>query len=249
MVAVFGLLYLAANKLTFCLLLDSTTIKRSLKRTSPHLPKQASPAKQRKLETPVQSSGEYSPRKRVSKHLAELESMNPGDDRIVNEVPAFGPAKDIKSWEEFEKVFDSYKKKHKLKFRVRSSEKTALYNSTHEDRIPTEFEWFQRIYRCTHEVSQASRSKGHRYRPTRYCNCKARLTAVVSRCWDNTYKIVVRNENHTQSHPTIGREASSYLTTKTLPLDDKDREDVMTLADARVSSSHIDRFLNDRLGM
>ncbi|ETP09244.1 hypothetical protein F441_14878 [Phytophthora nicotianae CJ01A1] len=187
-------------------------------------------AKRRKLETPVQSSIEYLPRKRVSKHLTELDSMNPGGDGIVNMVPAFGPAKNINSWEEFEKVFDSYKKKHKLMFRVRSSEKTAFYNSTHEDHIPTEFEWFQRIYRCTHGVSQVSRSKGHRNRSTRYCNCKARLTAVVSRC------------NHPHSHPTTGTKASSYLTTNTLPLDDQDPEDVKTFADARVSSSHITRL-------
>ncbi|ETN03872.1 hypothetical protein PPTG_15194 [Phytophthora nicotianae INRA-310] len=168
--------------------------------------------------------------------------MNPGGDGIVNMVPAFGPAKNINSWEEFEKVFDSYKKKHKLMFRVRSSEKTAFYNSTHEDHIPTEFEWFQRIYRCTHGVSQVSTSKGHRNRSTRYCNCKARLTAVVSRCVGNTYKSVVRNENHPHSHPTTGTKASSYLTTNTLPLDDQDPEDVKTFADARVSSSHIIRL-------
>ncbi|RAW29051.1 hypothetical protein PC110_g14597 [Phytophthora cactorum] len=51
------------------------------------------------------------------------------------------------------------------------------------------------------------------------------------------YAIVIRNENHTHSHPTSSTEASSYLTTKTLPLDDEDREDVRTLADARVSSA------------
>ncbi|KAK1947984.1 Zinc finger SWIM domain-containing protein 3 [Phytophthora citrophthora] len=120
--------------------------------------------------------------------------------------------------------------------------------ATHEDQIPSEFEFYQRIYRCTHGVSQASRSKGHRNRKTRYCKCKARLTAAVNRCADNTFKIMVRNENHTHSHPTTGTEASFYLTTKTLPLDDEDREDVKTLADARVSSTHITNFLNDRLG-
>ncbi|KAG1713389.1 hypothetical protein DVH05_001176 [Phytophthora capsici] len=227
---------------------DSKATKTLLKRTSPHIPVPSSLDKRRKIAATEQPNGEYSPRKRVSKHLTELESMNPGDDRIVNVVPAFGPTKNICSWEEFENVFDAYRKKYKFKFRVRSSEKTALYNSTHEDHIPTEFEWFQRIYRCTHGVSQASRSKGYRNRSTRYCNCKARLTAVVSRCVDNTYKIVVRNENHTHSHPTTCTGAFSYLTTKSLPLDDQARENVKTLADARVSSSHITRFLNDRLG-
>ncbi|KAG7375102.1 hypothetical protein PHYPSEUDO_004215, partial [Phytophthora pseudosyringae] len=57
-----------------------------------------------------------------------------------------------------------------------------------------------------------------------------------------------RNENHTHSHPTTDSVASSYLTTKTLPLDDQDREDVKTLADARVSSKHIANFLNERIG-
>ncbi|KAF1794592.1 hypothetical protein GQ600_24009 [Phytophthora cactorum] len=47
----------------------------------------------------------------------------------------------------------------------------------------------------------------------------------------------LRLQNHTHSHPTSSTEASSYLTTKTLPLDDEDREDVRTLADARVSSA------------
>ncbi|KUF82536.1 hypothetical protein AM587_10000582 [Phytophthora nicotianae] len=53
--------------------------------------------------------------------------------------------------------------------------------------------------------------------------------------------------NHTHSHPTTATQASTYLTTKTLPLDDQDREDVKTLADARVSSKHITNFLNERI--
>ncbi|ETI41304.1 hypothetical protein F443_13454, partial [Phytophthora nicotianae P1569] len=55
--------------------------------------------------------------------------------------------------------------------------------------------------------------------------------------------------HHTHSHPTTNTQAASYLTTKTLPLDDQDREDVKTLADARVSSTHIANFLNDRIDM
>ncbi|KAG3234544.1 hypothetical protein PI124_g20403 [Phytophthora idaei] len=54
--------------------------------------------------------------------------------------------------------------------------------------------------------------------------------------------------NHTHTHPTSRTQASSYLTTKTLPLDDQNREDVKTLADARVSSTHIANFLNERIG-
>ncbi|OWZ10498.1 hypothetical protein PHMEG_00016648 [Phytophthora megakarya] len=49
-------------------------------------------------------------------------------------------------------MFSKYKKKNKLKFRVRSSVKTSLYISTHEDQIPRTFEFYQRIYRCTHGV-------------------------------------------------------------------------------------------------
>lgn len=148
----------------------------------------------------------------------------------------------------FEREFKKYKAKYNLKFRVRSSEKTDPYNKVHDDQMPTAFEWTYKTYRCTHGVSQESRSKGHRNRKSRYCGCQARLTAAVSRVVSNTYAIVIRNENHTHTHPTSQTEASSYLTTKTLPLDDRDLEDVTTLADARVSSAHITNFLNDRIG-
>ncbi|KAG2847078.1 hypothetical protein PC111_g946 [Phytophthora cactorum] len=56
------------------------------------------------------------------------------------------------------------------------------------------------------------------------------------------------HKNHTHLHPNTGTQSSAYLTTKTLPLDEQDREDVKTLADARVSSTHITNFLNDRIG-
>ncbi|POM76186.1 Hypothetical protein PHPALM_6606 [Phytophthora palmivora] len=56
-----------------------------------------------------------------------------------------------------------------------------------------------------------------------------------------------RGFNHTHSHPTSNTEASTYMTTKALPLDGQDREDVKTLTDARVSSSHITNFFNDRI--
>ncbi|KAF1787539.1 hypothetical protein GQ600_1104 [Phytophthora cactorum] len=44
-------------------------------------------------------------------------------------------------------------------------------------------------------------------------------------------------------------QAAPYLTTKALPLDDQDRDDVKTLDDALVSSTHITNFLNDRIGI
>ncbi|ETK70766.1 hypothetical protein L915_21909, partial [Phytophthora nicotianae] len=53
--------------------------------------------------------------------------------------------------------------------------------------------------------------------------------------------------NYTHSHLTSSAQASTYLTTKSLPLDNQDREDVKTLADACVSSTHIANFLNDRI--
>jgi hypothetical protein len=40
---------------------------------------------------------------------------------------------------------------------------------------------------------------------------------------------------------------SSYLTTKTMPIDEQDHEDMKTLADARVSLTHSARFRDDRI--
>ncbi|ETI54306.1 hypothetical protein F443_02848 [Phytophthora nicotianae P1569] len=196
----------------------------------------------------IPSSPEYIPRQRASKHLEELELMETGDDEIVNVVPPFAPKDSFSSWNDFEKHFKIYKQKNNLKFRVRSSEKMENYNKAHEDQMPTEFEFTHKIFRCTHGVSQKSRSKGHRNRKQRYCKCKARLTVIVTKIVGNVYGIVTRNQNHTHSHPTTSTQASTYLTTKTLPLDNEDREDVKTLVDARVSSSHITNFLNDRIG-
>ncbi|ETN23545.1 hypothetical protein PPTG_00125 [Phytophthora nicotianae INRA-310] len=81
-----------------------------------------------------------------------------------------------------------------------------------------------------------------------YCNYSARLTATVCRVLGNHYEIVLRNQNYTHSHSNSETQASSYLTTATLPLDNQGLEDVKTLADARVSSTHITNFLNDRIG-
>eukprot|EP00644_Phytophthora_capsici_P009443 jgi/Phyca11/107552/e_gw1.13.411.1 len=123
------------------------------------------------IASPESTRPEYVPRKRSSKHLGELKSMQLDREEIINVVPPF-PSLPIHSWEEFDKVFETYKDQNNLKLR-----------------------------------------------------------------------------NHTHSHPTTASEASSYLTTKTLPLDEQDREDVKTLADARVSSKHISSFLNERIGM
>ncbi|EEY55060.1 uncharacterized protein PITG_08648 [Phytophthora infestans T30-4] len=68
----------------------------------------------------------------VSEDEEEDENLSSGksnEGSTAAAAPAFGPAKMINSWEEFEKIFNAYKKKYKLNFRVRSSEKTALYNS------------------------------------------------------------------------------------------------------------------------
>ncbi|ETN18833.1 hypothetical protein PPTG_04307 [Phytophthora nicotianae INRA-310] len=174
--------------------------------------------------------------------------MNNDGDKIVNVVPPFAPKTTISSWRDFEKQFTEYMEKNNLKFRVRSSERTESYNKTHQDQIPVTFEYSQRIYRCTHGVSQKSRSKGHLNRKQRYCKCSARLTVIVCRVLGNHYEIVLRNQNHTHSHSNSETQASSYLTTATLPLDNQNLEGVKTLTDARVSSTHITNFLNDRIG-
>ncbi|KAE8985517.1 hypothetical protein PF011_g20357 [Phytophthora fragariae] len=170
---------------------------------------------------------EYTPRKRASKHLNEMQSMATDSDEIENVEPPF-PSDPIESWEKFDILLKNYKRKYNLKFRVRSSETTALYNRSHNVKMPDDFKWTHKVLRCTHGVLQESQSKGRRNR--------------------GVYVIVIQNENHTHSHPTSPTEAASYMTTETLPLDDEDREDVKTLADARVSSSHIANFLNDRIG-
>ncbi|ETO68369.1 hypothetical protein F444_14777, partial [Phytophthora nicotianae P1976] len=236
----------------------------TLSRVSPHLPLPSRPLKKQKTVPRSDHSdndeheesrsagqsgslGEYTPRVRRSKHLEEIDSMNNDGDKIVNVVPPFAPKTTISSWRDFEKQFTEYMEKNNLKFRVRSSERTESYNKTHQDQIPVTFEYSQRIYRCTHGVSQKSRSKGHRNRKQRYCKCSARLTAIVCRVLGNHYEIVLRNQNHTHSHSNSETQASSYLTTATLPLDNQDLEDVKTLTDARVSSTHITNFLNDRI--
>ncbi|KUF85613.1 hypothetical protein AM588_10000953 [Phytophthora nicotianae] len=73
------------------------------------------------------SRPEYSPRKRTSKHLDEMTSMLPERGEIVNVVTPFPPGP-IANWEQFDKIFKEYKKNNNLKFRVRSSESTVLYN-------------------------------------------------------------------------------------------------------------------------
>ncbi|ETO80537.1 hypothetical protein F444_05006 [Phytophthora nicotianae P1976] len=192
---------------------------------------------------------EYQPRKRASKHLEELASLRNESDEIVNVVPPFKLSDGVQSWDEFNQELEEYKRKNHLKFRIRRSEKRhSTTRITHEDQMPTVFEWTHKIYRCTHGVTQGSRSKGHRNQQSRYNDCKARITAVVTRESGYTHKIVIRNENHTHSHPRGPTQTSSYLTTNAMPLDEQNREVVKTLADARVSSSHIARLLNDRIG-
>ncbi|OWY96644.1 hypothetical protein PHMEG_00033042 [Phytophthora megakarya] len=66
-------------------------------------------------------------------------------------------------------MFKSYKQQYHLKFRYK-------------------------IFRCTHGVSQSSRSKGHRNRKSRYTKCMARFTAVVCMNDDNEYHIAILNQ-------------------------------------------------------
>ncbi|KAH7465586.1 uncharacterized protein KRP23_12126 [Phytophthora ramorum] len=65
---------------------------------------------------------------------------------------------------------------------------------------------------------------------------------------DGTFEIIIRNEHHTHTHPTTSVEATLYLTTKAILVDQQDREDVKTLADAHASSKYITNFLNERIG-
>ncbi|KAG3073108.1 hypothetical protein PC122_g14939 [Phytophthora cactorum] len=82
----------------------------------------------------------------------------------------------------------------------------------------------------------------------RYCGCLARFAHCYAGGRRNFFQILIRNENPTHSHLTTRAEAASYLTTKTLPIDDQDGEDVKTLADARASPKQITNFLNKRIG-
>ncbi|KAF1787538.1 hypothetical protein GQ600_1103 [Phytophthora cactorum] len=72
---------------------------------------------------------EYEPRRRKSWLLDELKPMESEEDTIVNVVALFRPSAAIRTWDDFNKHFDIYKKKHNLKFRVRSSERAVLYNT------------------------------------------------------------------------------------------------------------------------
>ncbi|KAE9111381.1 hypothetical protein PF007_g11501 [Phytophthora fragariae] len=56
-----------------------------------------------------------------------------------------------------------------------------------------------------------------------------------------SYRDMKRDHTHNPTPPEV---ATSYLTTKTIPMDEQDREDVKTLADTRASSKHITNFLN-----
>ncbi|EEY63390.1 uncharacterized protein PITG_15107 [Phytophthora infestans T30-4] len=69
---------------------------------------------------------EYTPRKRTSKHVDELEAMAVSCDKVVSVVVTF-PSVEISSWEEFNNVFSEHKRKNQLNFRVRSSETTVAY--------------------------------------------------------------------------------------------------------------------------
>lgn len=71
---------------------------------------------------------EYDLRKRTSKHIDELASMHNENDEIVNVVPPFRPRTSIENWDDFDEKFGKYKRKNNLKFRVRNSERTVLYN-------------------------------------------------------------------------------------------------------------------------
>ncbi|KAF1785773.1 hypothetical protein GQ600_12798 [Phytophthora cactorum] len=169
------------------------------------------------------ATSEHVPRKRTSKHLEELESMGNQYTKSAGTTST--------------RLFESTSGKNNLKFRIRSSETTNVSTGMHEllfngsnnlanhepsqAPFPSEFEWTHKIFRCTHGVTQGSRRRAIANQEP---PCKARLTAAVAPVARNTHAILIRNENHTHSHPNIGTQASAYLTTKTLPLDEQDRE-------------------------
>ncbi|ETP44025.1 hypothetical protein F442_09362 [Phytophthora nicotianae P10297] len=70
----------------------------------------------------------------------------------------------------------------------------GYFDGNHANEIPASFRWSYRIFRCTHGVSQNSRSTGQRNRKARYCGCLARFTPTVMKVHDGTYHIFIRNE-------------------------------------------------------
>ncbi|ETL29148.1 hypothetical protein L916_17614, partial [Phytophthora nicotianae] len=133
----------------------------------------------------------YKPRKRASQHIAEHDTMAVQQEKIVNIVAPF-PKVPIKSWTEFDTILASFTKSHNPHSRVRSSE--ATNNRNHANEIPASFRWSYRIFRCTHGVSQNSRSTGQRDRKARYCGCLARFTPTVMKVDGGTFQIFIRNE-------------------------------------------------------
>ncbi|POM67570.1 Hypothetical protein PHPALM_16404 [Phytophthora palmivora] len=194
------------------------------------------------------SAGDYNPRTRKSGTRAEKCSLEKMHVAVHNVVPPF-PAERLRSWKDFEKEFKGYKKKNNLLFRVRPSTSTAIHNASYSNKSPgMKFKWSEKVYRCTHGVYQKARGTGLRKRGARYTNCKARFTPSVVKTESGEFRIIVRNECHTHNHETTKSVAASYLTTKSLPVAKRDREDVPLLADAKVSSKFISNFLHERTG-
>ncbi|KAG3057396.1 hypothetical protein PC122_g21063 [Phytophthora cactorum] len=189
---------------------EMTTTVTKTSSTTRTLPGARSVKRKKQRSSPLTWSSRRMPRAKQ----AAKESRVPSDSRTHKILQRRSPLRQA----------SRYKRKNNLKFRIRSSETTKRFNSTNPPKLhyPSEFEWTHKIFRCTHGVTQGSRSKGHR--KSRYRTCKARLTAAVAPVARNTHAILIRNENHTHSHPNIGTQASAYLTTKTLPLDEHDRE-------------------------
>ncbi|OWZ06521.1 LOW QUALITY PROTEIN: hypothetical protein PHMEG_00021211 [Phytophthora megakarya] len=87
-------------------------------------------------------------------------------------------------------------------------------------------------------ICQESNSKF--YYETRYVKCSFSYENVtINR--DNT--CVYSVQCHTHNHETRKRLASSYMTPKSLPLDDRGRVEVALLADTKVSSKYTTSYL------
>ncbi|POM68979.1 Hypothetical protein PHPALM_14794 [Phytophthora palmivora] len=129
----------------------------------------------------------------------------------------------FRSWEDFESHFALYKKMNKINICVRSSEKRSFVSSL--------------IHRLGLNKTKYRRSLNIR---TTYAWILSEVSITRSSQPEAAY--------HTHSHPTTTAQATAYPTTKTLPLDEQDREDVQRIADARVSSTHVTNFLKERIG-
>eukprot|EP00644_Phytophthora_capsici_P018330 jgi/Phyca11/131901/e_gw1.119.32.1 len=115
---------------------DYTSAKKNQRTYFPHV---LPPRKKHKGELQTASNNgeetsagssltEYTPRKRTSKHIQLMNTMQ--TDSISNVVPRFPvPVGFITTWKQFQDILEKYQQENNLKFRVRSSVLTTTYNT------------------------------------------------------------------------------------------------------------------------